>query len=136
MVDIEKMSNEEITKLFLDLLNEYVKEFKEKITSKCKIKGKGISGRYSIQKYKTTSFYIDYSCIYPTYTKETAKEALELFKKYANIITLYLDVLKFKYKDITYDIDKTIVSSARIGKCLNVENFPFDLPEIYVDSDD
>lgn len=129
--DILNLEEDEIVKLFITTMKQYVDEFYNKVTSKCKIPGRGISARFSTSSYG--DFYMDYSCIYSSYSKEDAKLALEIFKHYLNIMTMYLDVLKFKYNEIEYEISKTIVSSSKIGKGLYVYNFPLKLPEEYYD---
>ena len=127
--NILDMTEDKVVNLFLDSMKDYVDEFYSKVTTRCKIPGRGIIARFDTDKYG--DFYMDYSCLYNTYSKEDAKLALEIFKKYANIVSMYLDVLKFKYTDIEYEVTKTIVSSARIGKGLYVYNFPFSLPDKY-----
>lgn len=123
MKDISKESEEEIVKIFLSVMKEYVKEFSDNLDNK-------IQCRYSCSNIGK-DLYIDYYSLRPTYSKDDANRALDIFKKYANALSLYLDTLKFKYTDIEYSIRKTIVSSARIGKGLYVYNFPFKLPEEY-----
>lgn len=127
--NILDMAEDKVTSLFIDTMKDYVDEFYSKVTTRCKIPGRGIIARFDTDKYG--DFYMDYSCLYNTYSKEDAKLALEIFKKYANIVSMYLDTLKFKYTDIEYEVTKTIVSSARIGKGLYVYNFPFSLPDKY-----
>lgn len=127
--NILDMAEDKVINLFLDTMKDYVDEFYSKVTTRCKIPGRGIIARFDTDKYG--DFYMDYSCLYNTYSKEDAKLALEIFKKYANIVSMYLDVLKFKHTDIEYEVTKTIVSSARIGKGLYVYNFPFSLPDKY-----
>ncbi len=113
-------------KSILDAVDDFVEEFSKSV--------KGIGCRYSVEPGVTTNhFYMDYSALRPTYTKEDAKKALSIFNKYANIITLYLDILKMKYSDLEYFVDKTPVSSAKIGRCLSVYDFPWELPEKYVE---
>ena len=118
MEDIKNLSEEEIDKLFLRSLTQFLEDFKDANIRR-------IDARYCIDR---NSFYIDYSAIQPGYSKETATKALEIFKKHSNTITMYLDVLKLKHPNIEYHIGKTIVSSARIGKTLDVYNLPFIIP--------
>lgn len=131
MHDIDNMTDEELAKCFVNILKEYVDTFYDQVTSTCKIKGKGIMARFSTEAYGQNDFYMDYSCIYPSYSKDDAKKALNIFKKYSDLITMYLDILRMKYPDIDYMIDKTQVSSSRIGKELYVSNLPFSLPKYY-----
>lgn len=129
--EILKKSEKELAELFINTLNEFVDRFNTEVTQKCPIPARGIDARWSSDIPKT-SFYMDYSCIYKYgYSKENAKKALDLFTTYARLITLYCDVLMFKYEGIGYAIEKTPVSSARIGKCLYVDGLPFEIAETY-----
>lgn len=136
--DVSTMTEQEVANLFITTLNEFVDKFNKEVTQKCPIQCRGIDARWvANDPTEPTSFYMDYSCIYKYgYTKENAKRALDLFKEYASILTLYCDVLKFQYPAIRYVIDKTPVSSARIGKELIVENLPFELPYTYYTTED
>ena len=129
--DIRNLEEDEVVKCFITTMKQYVDEFHDKVTTRCKIPGRGITARFSTSKYG--DFEMDYYCLYASYSKEDAKLALEIFKRYANIITMYLDVLKFKYNEIEYEISKTVVSSSKIGKGLYVYKFPFNLPDEYYD---
>ena len=122
MEDIQRMTDDEIKDVFTKTIREYLAEFKESI--------RNIDARYNMEPFE---FYIDYFALKPTYSKDDAAKALAVFKKYENVLTTYLDILKMKYKDIEYQTQKTIVSSARIGKGLYVYNFPYGLPNEYVE---
>lgn len=125
--DLSKLTTEEIVENIITIMADYVDEMYNSVTSKCKMPGKGISARFSTSSYG--DFYMDYSCLYPTYSKEDAKQALNIFKKYANIISEQLDTIKSMYPELEYEITKTIMSSAKIGRGLYVYNFPYKLPD-------
>lgn len=130
MEDISRMEEDEVVKVIMTTLKEYVDEFYEKVTLNCSIPSKGISPRYITSTIGDQGdFIMDYFVLRPTYSKQNAKDALQIFNKYCDTLTLYLDVLKFEYKNIEYYVDKTGVSSSRIGKSLYVYNFPFKLPD-------
>lgn len=127
-------SEQEIVDMFVSIMKDYVDEFYSKVTTRCKIPGKGISARFSTERrpaHRGSSFYMDYSCVYPSYSKETAKLALDIFNNYASIIISYLEILKSRYENLQYEVGKTIVSSSRVGKGVYVYDFPFDLPDMY-----
>lgn len=126
--DISKMDEYEIVELFRKTMKEYVDTFNERLPRK--VNNEYVIGaRFSCGSY--IDFYIDYGTIKRLYTKEEAKIALNTFNEYCNILVLYLETLKFKYPDIRYEIGKTELSSAKIGKSLNVYEFPFKLPNEY-----
>ena len=63
--------------------------------------------------------------------RKTMKEYVDTFNEYCSILVLYLETLQLKYPDIRYEIGKTELSSAKIGKSLTVYEFPFKLPNEY-----
>lgn len=125
--NIMAMTEQRVVELLRDTMKEFVDTFTDKVTTKCL----PLDARYSCSK---DSFYMDYSSIFRCYTKEQAKLALKIFNDYANTASLYIDILKLKYPDIEYTIEKTVVSSAKIGKGLYVYNFPFDMGWDYYSS--
>ena len=129
ITDVSKLSDREIVENIINTMRDYVDEVYDKVTSKCKIPGKGIISRFSTNPYG--DFYMDYYCLYPTYSKEDAKQVLNIFKKYVDIISTQLDILKSMYSELEYEISKTEMSSSRIGRCLYVYNFPYKLPSEY-----
>lgn len=78
---------------------------------------------------------IDYSSYKKIYTKDQAKEALNLFNIFANNISMMLDVWNMCFPDdkFEYEISKTIVSSAKIGKQLYVYEVPRDFNKTFRD---
>lgn len=115
--DLLNMDEQKVVDIFIQTMKDYVDEFRRNV--------RGIDVSYDLFP---DYFYIRYYALRPTYTRQDTKKAAAIFDKYATILTMYLDILKFQYKDIEYYEDKTEVSSARIGKDLLVYNFPFTLP--------
>ena len=118
--NIMAITEQKVVELLQNTMKEFVDTFTDKVTRYCL----PLDARYSCSG---NDFYMDYSSIFRCYTKEQAKKALNIFNTYANTMTLYLDMLKLKYPDICYEVDKTVVSSAKIGKGLYVYNFPLDM---------
>lgn len=124
MTQVEKnitaMTEQRVVKLLRNTMKEFVDTFTSQVTSECL----PLDARYHCSG---DTFYMDYSSIFRCYTKGQARLALKIFNDYANIVSLYLDMLKLKYPSIEYQIEKTVVSSAKIGKGLYVYNFPLDM---------
>ena len=120
--NIMAITERKVVELLQNTMKEFVDTFTEKVTKYCY----PLDARYSCSG---SDFYMDYSSTIRWYTKEQARTALKIFNTYANTMTMYLDMLKLKYPDIQYEIEKTVVSSAKIGKGLYVYNLPseFDM---------
>lgn len=118
--NIMAMTEQRVIDVLHTTMKEFVDTFTEKVTKHCL----PLDARYSCSK---DHFYMDYSSIFRCYTKEQAKQALKIFNSYAETMALYIDILKLKYPNIEYSIERTCVSSAKIGKGLYVYNFPLDM---------
>jgi len=119
---------DKMAKAILDSLDEYVETFNREV--------RGIEARYRTTVYgDSSSFYMDYSAIRPTYSKVAAKKARLIFDKYSNTVSLLAQALQLAYPDIKIHTGKTAVSSARIGKDLSVYDTPLEFPDRYVYTD-
>lgn len=130
----EQAKAEAVTFL-VNTATEYIQRFSKEI--------RGLEG-YCDSGYGGTSLTLGYCALQPTYTKEQAKKALALFKDYSNLVTLLVDSLKAVDPSIKieYHLDKSRVSSSRIGREVFVElgealgeGAPFILPQFNYFSD-
>ena len=117
--DISSMTDEEVVDTYMKTIHQFMEEFSDKLQNK-------IRCRYIVDR---DTIELDYYALRQTYSKNDTKLALSIFKKYVDILTMYTDILKFKYKDIEYYTGKTMTSSAVIGKNLYISNFPYKLPD-------
>ena len=117
---MKKKSNDKLMEKFLEICRAYVGEMNRKFD----YKKTGISARAVNFGFTVC---MDYSAVRHWYTKDDAKAALEIFKKYTDQAKQVLVEIKEEHPEIDWKIGKTDVSSALIGKSLNVYNNDINL---------
>lgn len=113
---------DELVEKFLDVCKAYVKEMDERVSyKKTNIEARAANALYGV--------YLDYSAIRRRFTKDDAKTALEIFKKYAKQAIAILSEMKEEHPELDWSFEKTPMSSALIGKSLFISNTEDIFPE-------
>lgn len=122
-IDPKEFKKNKSNKEMLIIKDQIINELENYIKAIQDMKG-GIGAQYEIDKWSDKNeFEISY---FNTgyYTKQTAKQALDIFRYYETVINKILQPLYEKYDTIITGEDKAI-GSVKIGKCFYVKNLPF-----------
>ena len=130
MENIRNKPKEEALEILCDSIKSDLRKYAEKSEA-----FKNTSIMFRVMANSLIPLAIDYSSRKKLYTKDQAKDALNLFNIFSNNISMMLDIWNMCFPDdrFEYEIGKTMVSSAKIGKELYVYEVPRDFNKTFRD---